>query len=252
MASTTTTLPNIVRLINESDQPFRRKYGPVDFIVIPAHGELAVPEEVAAHYLGRWWLENTPRQPRARADEYTRLRAYYGAYENAEMWEQNKPRLHALRADGSRITTVVDDPDGVSVGKSVGLNEEDQLALMREQLRVLQDRLDDADRAKQATAAPPVPNDGIPHAPVPSPTVPHPPIGTLPDGTQLPIGPEPMPVVDGEVQPRTGDIEDDGLPVRLPVHAELVPMPPGAEAASDIPDDEPTSVRVGSPIGGDQ
>lgn len=254
---TMTTLPNIVRLVNESDEWFRRKYGPVDRITIPPRGEIMVPEEVAQHYLGRWFLANTQAQPRARADEYTRLRAYYGAYEDAEAWERNRPTLAAYAADGSRITTVVDDPDGVMAGRDVGLNEEDQLSLMREQMNAMQARLDQADREKQANQAPPIEDDHQPHAPSPSPTIPRPAIGTLPDGTRLPIGPEPMPpVVDGVVE---GDVDADGLPERMPVHAELVPMPPGAEGAQgaesgagDVPDDEPTSVRVGSPLGGDE
>jgi hypothetical protein len=101
----------IIRLVNPTDQDY------VDFngdrrYRIPANGEIVVQAAPLHEWLGDPDLRDDGRN-QWRRQEFLRLRARYGAYENDELWERNKPKIQAWTTDGQRLLTIVDDPTGV-------------------------------------------------------------------------------------------------------------------------------------------
>lgn len=103
--------PSIVRVRNESEQPF-----PIEYLnqlfVIPALGETIMPWDVMVEVMGNPNAFDVDRH-KDRTREMTRLRVRAGAYHDNEEWEAVKPRLTAWDANtGERIVTVLDDPAG--------------------------------------------------------------------------------------------------------------------------------------------
>lgn len=260
---------NIVRLVNESTSEFRMRYGPNEWLIIPVNGETAVIEEVAWHFLGRWWMDNSNPRRRERQIEYDRLRTLFGAYEAEAVWEQNRPRLAAYTMAGERITTVADDPEGRqtnTVGTPMSREQglEAQMDVMSRELLRIQGELE---RVKtnpapmaEAPPAPPVPTDLRP----PTPTMPG--VGgsgTGPllhqfgsDGPQVPVAPG---TIDGYAEEVVYDSAGHPIPVppRLPVHSEVLPQPADEAVDADLNDpappvDTPFRVPVGATRTSDQ
>lgn len=249
---------NIVRLVNEGDRPFRMRYGPLEWLHLDAGQETAVIEEVAWHFLGRWWMDNSNPRLRERANEYQRLRTLYGSYESDETWEQNRPRIIAYTMSGERITTVVDDPDGNAnqgpTPMSRELNLESQLAHMQGQILKLQAEVDRKVRSDEATAQPAPPVDvRAPGAPMaPGVTAPGPRRRTIGSATLPVAGPAITPAEPASTEESYDDeqaILVDGTvidaPPRLPVHREVLSVDDDPELLDGPPVDEPSRVPVG-------
>lgn len=260
------SMNNVVRLVNEGPNDFVQRYGPRDRLVIPAGTETYVMQEVAWHFLGRWWTDNSNPKLRERQSEVRRLRVLYGAYEDDKEWERMRPRLVAYNPDGQRIISVLDEPEGAATGRDLGsgLDVETRMVLMQQEMARMQSQLDATVRERDARAEfdPTADNPSAP--PVPSPTIPMPRTGTLPDGTVLPVAPPPFlppgfPAVGSTaVSLEDGYEPETGLPPRLPTQVEVLATPlddelgdanaqPSESSFESAPPDMPNRVRVGSP-----
>lgn len=126
----------IVRVINKSNVDFMDKYNSQEFS-IPAGMESLVPYEAMCLWVGDPQSVDTERNPARRA-EFHRLRVRYGSYDDTEMWRENKPDLEFADAEGNRIVTVADDPEGSPSdipSKSVTAD------YLHKQLQMVQDQL---------------------------------------------------------------------------------------------------------------
>lgn len=231
---------NIVQLVNEGTTIFNMKYGPRDRLILQPGQSVMVPEEVAWHYLGRWWMDNTRRD---RVGEYQRLRTLYGAYDDDILWQQNKPLIVAYLPTGQRITTVVDDPDGtagqvVTTPLAQTQSLEAQLEVMRDQMLVLQAKLEGRAREEANVAQPNAPTDASP----PPPGIP-PFQGPVAPG--LTVGGIPIPVAPPVIPNPTGVGQTNPLPpdTRLPVSEGIAYQPPDPD---DVPTDDPARIPTGA------
>jgi hypothetical protein len=139
----------VVQVINKSSRPFRGKHAK-KWYDIDADQMIFVPLAAAMRWFGNPVLVDTPgdKRRRPRSDEYARLRVLYGAYENDDRWEANKPNCEVYTLTGERITTVVEDPYG-DLLKPQDI-QGDQLAIMAAQVATLSKQLK-AVLAHQAT-----------------------------------------------------------------------------------------------------
>jgi len=231
---------NVVQLVNESDQPFNMEYGPGQRLVLAPNGtggdRLFVNEEVAWYFLGRWWTDNSNPRNKARQDEYQRLRTLYGAYEDDRIWMASPAQtLAAYAPDGQRITTVVDDPDGVLGGTSTQLGKEMSL---ESQLKVMQDTVLQL-QAQMAAQQQQNANQDQPAAPVDA----RPPSASamlaVPGQQTAEIGGQQVPVAPPTfIAP---EVDEPGAPARLPVVATVAHDP----SEADAPEDAPASIPHG-------
>lgn len=224
-------LVNVVRIQNDGDKDFVRKYGPRERLSIPAHQAVFVTEEVAWHFLGRWWFTNADPDPRRkmRAQEVNRLRTLYGAYEDDAAWEQQRPKLSCWTPDGKRVTTVVDDPEGDTLPAGTQLTRslslESQVEFLSQQLVQMQGRLDREHEERLATQGPDAQPDASPR-PSTRPPLAVPGMGTIPTAPApipqqavfAPGAPEAIAVPDMEF-----DEDGNPLPPRLGVTPEVHP-----------------------------
>lgn len=188
---------NVVQLVNEGEKTFSMKYGPRDRLVLEPGQSYFVQEEVAWQFLGRWWTTNADQRNRERVNEYNRLRVLYGAYEDDVLWEQNRPQIVAYMANGDRITSVVDDPEGTNglqaqtqFGREQSL--EAQMAIMQQTILTMQAQIESRDRVAAEAGVPDAPAD-VASGPVPVPTYVAPAPPTAPmgmvAGQVLPVAP---------------------------------------------------------------
>lgn len=244
---------NVVELRNEGSTTFDMRYGPVQRLTMAPGEKQLVLEEVAWHFLGRWWMDNSNPRQRQRVEEYRRLRVLYGAYEEDAIWQQSRPQIVAYTPAGERITTVVDDPDGTTAIRSLTpLSREQQLETqidnMSRQLQALQSQQDMLMRAQEADLQPAPLTDSIPTAPA------APSIGVTPPGPAMVDTPAGMIPVASQPVDYDAPILANGVPVTLPPRdgvmavapdTNVVP-PPGFEIPDDQPPaDAPNRVRVG-------
>ena len=242
----------VVQLVNEDpERTFNMKYGPTQRLVLAPGERLFVNEDVAWHFLGRWWADNSNPRDRARVGEYNRLRTLYGAYEDDRVWEASM--AHSLKAydpTGKPITTVVDDPDGVQsgagqtpMGREMSL--EAQVEVMKQQMAQMMAQLEDKQRREATDVAPDVP----PMAPpMPSPYNPAGPVPPAPTvaGTAVPVAPAPMGIPAAGNAAHDPEAQDLGvIGGQIPVKAQVAYDPNEAEA----PEDNPQVVKT-SPQGG--
>lgn len=76
--------------------------------------EAHVPAGAARIWFGDWALPNElPNGQKPRRDAMERLRTYYGAYHNDEMWEENRPQVEVYEfGTENRLPVVLNDnPD---------------------------------------------------------------------------------------------------------------------------------------------
>lgn len=247
-----------VQLKNEGDTVFTMKYGPLDRLTLQPGQSVFVMEEVAWHFLGRWWANNDNPRDRQRVEEVRRLRTLYGAYEDDMMWEgigidpltneqrvPRKPKLSAYGADGTRITSVVDDPDGLE-GKtaqtSFGKEQDLELKLAMLQQTVLQ--LQAQIGAQPEAIIPEIPEEAA-VTPAPAPTVP---VATMPT-SQMVGGQVSVPVAPPAMTPSSPGM----LGSEIPVHAQTEYDPVAAFNAM-TPEEQQTVLQArraaGLPIDG--
>lgn len=149
------TSGDMMRVVNVGDKEFKDGWDGNKF-VIPPGGERFVPFDAIEVWLGHPDAMDTSENNRVRLAEYTRLRVRYGAYEFDDKWEENKPRLEVYTLEGDRVTTVVDDPEGEGITpdqQTVLENRllSEQLARMQEQMKVLQNQINDENRGADAS-----------------------------------------------------------------------------------------------------
>lgn len=260
---------NVVQIVNEHPtDSFVMKYGPTQRLELAPYGSidvggnptdrLLVNEEVAWHFLGKWWADNSNPRERARVGEVQRLRTLYGAYEDDVAWSQSK--VHHLKAytpAGQPIVTVVDDPEGAQmvggqtpIGREMSL--ESQLEVMRQHTAQLEARLAQQERriAEQPNAEQQVPPDARPPAPAApyNPATAPPPVPTV-AGVAVPVAPATVglpqtvgiPVVPNATAASVAatldpDAEELGvIGSALPVRTSVAYDPSEAEVPEDAP-----------------
>lgn len=199
-AQPTMMVSPVVQLVNESDTEFSMKYGPRERLVLAPGASLFVNEEVAWHFLGRWWTDNANPRIKARQAEFQRVRTLYGAYEDDIAWKASRAfHLKAYDPTGKQIITVVDDPDGeLTTGGQTGLGTqqslEAQLEIMRGMVMELTAKVESQNRREVNEGQPTVPTDVQPQpAPVYNPSAPMtPPTFPMGQAGAVPVSPEPV------------------------------------------------------------
>jgi hypothetical protein len=110
---------------------------------IPPGGEVVMPWDVFVCFFGDPKARNLSPQRMDRRDAYNRIRFKYGALDDNELWEQNRPRVECYRINGEQITPLCDDPDGVDVHEATmsvsGMEAmQAQIASLQQQLAAMQ------------------------------------------------------------------------------------------------------------------
>lgn len=254
------TISEVVQMVNEGDETFSMAYGTARLIIEPGQSFMG-QREIAAHFMGRWWTDNSDPKYRERAEDLHRIRTLYGCYEDDVAWERNKPRLVLYSASGEVIPTLLDDPDGLYAkpqGLVVGSSLEAQLAIMQNQMAQLQSQIANKEgmppQMDSSVAPPPPP----PHTPgATTTTVPGYPGGAVPLAapsqvpTVAPVPPAPAATQEysaeyladlqstmPEETVAANDIVADEIGGRLPVDAVVV-EPEG------VPVDAPPVIKTG-------
>lgn len=107
---------NIVRVVNEGLTDFHDKWNSQEFI-IPSGSEMMVPIDAAYLWAGDWDARDIDARRRFRTNEFRRLRTRYGVYDDETVWDERRPQIAVYTLDGTRLTTILDDP----LGKTLGL-----------------------------------------------------------------------------------------------------------------------------------
>ena len=223
VASMASLLVNVVKLVNEGHETFNKRYGPHDRLIIEPGAEVFVTEEVAWHFLGRWWANNSNPRFRERVEEVRRLRVFYGAYEDDVLWERMKPRISAYTSDGARIATVVDDPEGLEQGGGqtrLGMEQshEAQIEFLQRQILDLTARMDRANQQAANENQAPIRADEAPATMPAGPTTPGPKLSdafaAVPGVGAVPIAPS---NIEAEIDAAVGDLPGTRLPVATEV-----------------------------------
>lgn len=132
----------IIKLVNPTDEDYIDYHADKRYR-IPAHGHIVCQAGPLHEWLGDPDIRDVDRN-KERTREVTRLRARYGAYENNDVWERNKPPIEAWTMDDQRIITIVDDPQGATFGdfdeewQGDSANLAAQIAQLQAQISMLQ------------------------------------------------------------------------------------------------------------------
>lgn len=132
----------VIRVLNVGSEPIRQRYLR-HWWTIPPGGEVVMPWDVFVCFFGDPRAKNLSPQRMDRRDAYNRIRFKYGALDNDDLWDQNRPRVECFRINGEQITPLCDDPDGVDVTDatmSVAGYEamQQQIAHLQQQLAAMQ------------------------------------------------------------------------------------------------------------------
>lgn len=268
MTGTLGGIGNVVQMHNHGDTKFRMPYGRQWLEIEPGQTFMCT-QEIAAHFLGRWWTDNTDPKYRERAAEVHRLHTLYGAYEDMVMWEQNRPRVGLFAPNGEPIVTVVDDPHGLHA-RPVGLIANSSVA---EQVQFMQAQLAQLLQQQNNREGMPPPIDASLRPPPPPPHTPGPLLVPSPGGNVRVTSPSvlqptpsanPAPTATTEFDPAyladlhstmpehdesaiMDDIEGDAIGTRLEPDAREVPLPQEVAAAAEAgpPIDNPPVMKTG-------
>lgn len=156
--------PNdVCRLKNVGTKEWKGTYNSQTYRAAPG-GETIVPFIGVCNWFGHPDAVDgaTPKE-KYRTEEYLRLRTYYGVYDGIdgftmeELWEQNVPKVEIHDLDGTRIITVVDNPEGTHLMEATQtINEkfalEQQLAQLQRQMETMKAMLDVQMRRDSALA----------------------------------------------------------------------------------------------------
>lgn len=108
-------VPEIVVLRNPSDTDYVDSHADRTYRV-PAQNQITVTSGPLHEWLGDPDMRLVGNEEFLK-NEVRRLRARYGAYENDEVWDRQKPPLEAWTVDGERIYTLVDNPHGNEIAE---------------------------------------------------------------------------------------------------------------------------------------
>lgn len=209
------TIAEVVQMVNAGDTTFNMPYGTARLIIEPGQSFMG-QREIAAHFMGRWWTDNTDPKYKERAEDLRRLRTLYGCYEDDAAWNARKPHLVLYSASGEEISTLLDDPEGQyakPMGLITGSSVEQQMAILQQQLATLQQSINTRE------GMPPMMDSSV----APPPPPPHTPAATMtgvsgfPGGVPLaapsarfPQAPTP-PVPTASAQGGTGEFSEEYL-----------------------------------------
>lgn len=132
-----------VRITNYGDTDYRDKYAN-EYYDIPAGSEAVVPWDAAALWLGDPRLWNVGGRDMARRNEYDRICARMGIYDERDAFDAARPKLRVVTFDGREIPMVADDPNGEAIdvfGQGHGRSEDHDLNAEVSQLRALVNKL---------------------------------------------------------------------------------------------------------------
>lgn len=102
-----------IRVTNKGKKAFTDSFDGRQYTIEPGSDKV-VPYEAAALWFGDPRAIDTG-QVKTRLEEFRRLRVKYGAYENEDAWNSNKPNVKITTLDGDKITSVIDDPEGKEI-----------------------------------------------------------------------------------------------------------------------------------------
>lgn len=113
------------RIVNEGDTVFQASYDNIPYYIEPG-ADAVVPYGFLVTHFGNPNAIDDGRNNHRRA-EYERIRTLYGAYDNDELWEENRPRFKVVTMAGDPVPTVVDDPTGANISPAVQTQIENDL-----------------------------------------------------------------------------------------------------------------------------
>lgn len=147
----------VVRVRNVGDEDFTAKYANVPYTV-PAGQETIVPFLAMCLWLGHPDAVDIDKKRQYRLEEFQRLTARYGTYDDLQAWEEQKPKLEAYSIDGNRLVTVVDDYQGNHLKLDTSTVQEkatmmSAMAAMQEQMAAMQRKLEEVQRQESAMEA---------------------------------------------------------------------------------------------------
>lgn len=147
----------VVRIKNVGDQDFNSMYANVPYS-IPAGQEVIVPFLAMCLWLGHPDAVDIDSKRKYRLEEFQRLQARYGTYDDLEAWLVDKPKLEAYSIDGRRLVTVVDDYEGSHLKVETSTVQEKAtmhaaMAAMQEQMAAMQRKMEEMQRGESALEA---------------------------------------------------------------------------------------------------
>lgn len=132
---------DIVRINNVGTEEFIDKYDGATYR-IPVGGETMVPLDAVILWCGHPEANDADPRNRVRQMEWERLRTRYGVYEETEKLAHLFPKLEVWGLDGTRVVTVLDDPEGVkTTTEKAPDTAEKRLAQLEAEIRVLRNAL---------------------------------------------------------------------------------------------------------------
>lgn len=147
----------VVRVRNVGDEDFTALYANVSY-TIPAGQETIVPFLAMCLWLGHPDAVDIDAKRKYRLEEFQRLTARYGTYDNLDDWYECKPKLEAYSIDGNRLVTVVDDYEGNHLRVESSTAQEKAtmhtaMAAMQEQMAAMQRKMEEMQRQESAVEA---------------------------------------------------------------------------------------------------
>lgn len=147
----------VVRVRNVGHEDFTSKYANVPY-TIRAGQETIVPFLAMCLWLGHPDAVDIDKRRQYRLEEFQRLQARYGTYDDIDAWEVGKPKLEAYSVDGVRLITVVDDHEGSHLRVETSTAQEkatmlNAMAAMQEQMAAMQRKMEEMQRQESAVEA---------------------------------------------------------------------------------------------------
>lgn len=119
------------KVTNLAKEDFRDTFCNQEY-VIPAGKTGIVPDDACSLWFGHSTLLDQDREP-LRRQEFERLKIRYGAYDDVDLWEREKPLVTVEDIEGNKITTVIEDPTGETISPAPALNTD--LQVLEEEVR---------------------------------------------------------------------------------------------------------------------
>lgn len=147
----------VVRIRNAGTTDFNGQYANVPYSIL-AGQEVIVPFLAMCLWLGHPDAVDIDSKRKYRLEEFQRLQARYGTYDDLEAWYAGKPELEAYSIDGKRLVTVVDDHEGSHLKVETSTVQEKAtmqaaMVAMQEQMAVMQRKMEEMARGESALDA---------------------------------------------------------------------------------------------------
>lgn len=102
-----------LRVVNVGDRVFEGWFNRHLYRIDPG-AAVFVPRGFVNIYLGDWELDDQMGRVYKRREDWERLQLRY-SYTDPKQWEASVPRMEVFDLDGNKLTTILEDPEGVSV-----------------------------------------------------------------------------------------------------------------------------------------